>query len=69
MFDLYNAQRTNFEPSVPRLAGKAGQQRQTFMRSANRGKRATGASNFVDASNNNQEMLLKLAKFKASGVV
>ena len=38
--DLYTAQRTNFKPSAPRLAGKPGQQRQTTKRSANRGRAA-----------------------------
>ena len=38
--DLYTAQRTNFKPSAPRLAGKPGQQRQTTRRSANRGRAA-----------------------------
>ena len=36
--DLYNAQRTNFQPGAPRLAGKPGMQRQTTQRSGNRGK-------------------------------
>ena len=36
--DLYNAQRTNFKPGMPRLAGKPGQQRQVTPRSANRGQ-------------------------------
>ena len=36
--DLYNAQRTNFQPTTPRIATKPGQQRQTKPRSANRGK-------------------------------
>ena len=36
--DLYNAQRTNFQTAMPRLATKPGQQRQTTQRSQNRGK-------------------------------
>ena len=36
--DLYNAQRTNFQPTTPRIAKKQGQQRQVKPRSANRGK-------------------------------
>lgn len=40
--DLYTAQRTNFQPSAPRLAGKPGQQRQTTKRSANRGQATPG---------------------------
>ena len=35
---MYNAQRTNFKPGMPRLAGKPGQQRQVTQRSANRGQ-------------------------------
>lgn len=35
---MYNAQRTNFKPGMPRLAGKPGQQRQVTPRSANRGQ-------------------------------
>ena len=38
--DLYNAQRTNFQTAMPRLATKPGQQRQTKPRSMNRGKAA-----------------------------
>ena len=38
--DLYNAQRTNFQTAMPRLATKPGQQRQTTQRSQNRGKAA-----------------------------
>lgn len=41
--DLNTAQRTNFKTSMPRLAGKPGQQRQTTQRSANRGQAATPA--------------------------
>ena len=41
--DLYNAQRTNFQPGAPRLAGKPGMQRQTTKRSANRGQAAVPA--------------------------
>ena len=41
--DLYNAQRTNFQPGAPRLAGKPGMQRQTTQRSANRGQAAVPA--------------------------
>ncbi len=65
MFDLYSQQRTNFAPTMPRLASKAGQQRQTFPRSKNRGKK----SDFVDTMNGTQQALLNLAKFKSSGVV
>jgi hypothetical protein len=36
--NMYNAQRTNFKPTTPRLAVKPGQQRQVTPRSANRGK-------------------------------
>ena len=36
--DLYNAQRTNFQTAMPRIATKPGQQRQTTQRSQNRGK-------------------------------
>jgi hypothetical protein len=36
--DLYNAQRTNFQTAMPRLATKPGQQRQLMPRSMNRGK-------------------------------
>ncbi len=35
---MSNAQRTNFKPGMPRLAGKPGQQRQVTPRSANRGQ-------------------------------
>jgi len=38
--DLYNAQRTNFQTAMPRLATKPGQQRQLMPRSTNRGKAA-----------------------------
>lgn len=60
--NMYAAQRTNFQPAMPRIAMEPGQQRQTKPRSMNRGKK------FVDESNANQQMLLKLAKFKASGI-
>ena len=36
--DLHNAQRTNFQTAMPRLATKPGQQRQLVPRSMNRGK-------------------------------
>ena len=36
--DLYSAQRTNFKPTMPRIAMRPGQQRQVSARSANRGK-------------------------------
>jgi hypothetical protein len=36
--DLYAAQRTNFKPTMPRIALVPGQQRQTTPRSTNRGK-------------------------------
>lgn len=63
LVDLYSAQRTNFAPSVPRLATEAGQQRQVKKRSRNRGK-----ADPVEQMKENQRMLLDLAKFKASGV-
>ena len=47
---------------MPRIAMEPGQQRQTTKRSMNRGKK------FVDESNENQQALLRLAKFKASGI-
>lgn len=61
--NMFAAQRTNFQPAMPRIAMGPGQQRQTKPRSMNRGKK------FVEDSQDNQQALLKLAKFKASGIV
>lgn len=60
---MYAAQRTNFQPAMPRIAMEPGQQRQTKPRSMNRGKKVVGDSQ------DNRQALLKLAKFKASGIV
>lgn len=50
--NLYSAQRTNFQPTMPRIALKPGQQRQVKPRSANRGK--------ADPA---REMLMKFALY------
>lgn len=55
--DLYAAQRTNFKPTMPRIALAPGQQRQVTPRSANRGK-----------ANPAKDALMKFAMFnKESG--
>lgn len=64
MISMNPAQRTNFKPSMPRLASKPGMERQVFPRSKNRGKKSEVAGNIVDT----QQMLKKFAKFKAGAV-
>lgn len=64
LMDLYSAQRTNFAPATPRIAMESGQQRQVKKRSRNRGK-----ADPVEEMRGNQRALLRLAKFRASGVV
>ena len=62
--NLYGAQRTGFQPAMPKIALEPGMQRQTFVRSGNRSKR-----NPAGVAKQNKQMLLKLAQYKASGVI
>jgi hypothetical protein len=65
LLSMNNAQRTNFQTAMPRIATKPGQQRQVKPRSANRGKAAMpGASGVVDPT----AMIRKMAAFKPTGV-
>jgi hypothetical protein len=59
--NMYNAQRTNFKPTTPRLAVKPGQQRQVTPRSANRGKAGIPKTPTQAVGT---DMIKKLAAFK-----
>ncbi|CAB4171829.1 hypothetical protein UFOVP929_23 [uncultured Caudovirales phage] len=65
LLNMNNAQRTNFQPSMPRLATSPGQQRQVKPRSMNRGKAMLpGSDGVVDPT----DMIKKMAAFKPTGV-